>query len=117
MSRVHLGRVLVHPLGNIFWEHDREFLRLRSASTIISTTGCELPSTTSARRFPVCVLDTRQRRGAAIAAAVVADQGAPRSWHFIRRFTFIDRATVRGWLKDPVIVENILAREARWIFE
>jgi hypothetical protein len=116
MSGVQTGRVLAHPKGRTFWHVDRQYLQLHAAELITLRSRFELPSTTTARAFPLCLLDSRQRRGAAIAVPIVADQGAPRSFHYISRFTRIDHNTVRGWLKDPVILDQILRRETRWAF-
>ena len=113
-SRKQFDRVINSEQGARYWEHDRFFLRLRSSASIVQTFPCEILPSLAAARFPLALLNTRPRRGAALLAAMLAGIDVPRSNQFINRFAGVDRKTVARWMRDPVIAEQILLRIPQW---
>lgn len=113
-SRKQLQRTLVSGPGERYWELEPHFLRLLSVAAIVCSYHCPVLGSVVAARFPLALLDTRQRRGAALLAAVLTGIEVPRANQFISRFAGVDRKTVSRWMKDPVIAKQILLRVPQW---
>ena len=103
-------RLLGSPGGERYWERDRHLLRLRAAGRIAASYPEEVLISRHARRFPLELLNSRPRRGAALVAAMLACVDTPCSNVFISRFASVDRQTVSRWMHDPAIKANVLER-------
>lgn len=112
-----LRRILESREGGRYWTRDRSFLRLHSEARILVSYPGEVLSSAGAVRFPLALLDSRTRRGAALLAAVLAGIDKPRSNQFIGRFAGVDRKTISRWMKDPVIAGSILQRTPAWAMQ
>lgn len=113
-SRKQSLRILEGELGQRYWHLEGGSVVLRAARKVLDSFSIEAYEVAGARSFDLGLLDTRPRRGAALLAAIVATDGAPRSWAFVSRFAGVDRGTVRRWIKDPVIREQILDKVPQW---
>lgn len=100
--------------GKRYWEGEARFLRLQSTMNILQSFDCEILPSLAAARFPLAVLNTRSRRGAALLAAILTGIDVPRSNHFVNRFARVDRKTVGRWMRDPIISSEILLRAPAW---
>lgn len=86
-------RLLTSKKSARYWEMDRGFLRLHGIASIVTSFPECFPSS-KALYFPLSFLHSRQRRGAALLAPLVATADAPRSIAFVERFTGVNRKTV-----------------------
>jgi hypothetical protein len=93
-----------------YWDVEPRFLRLHSSEAVVCSFPCEVLASNRAVRLEAALLNSRQRRGAALLAAVLAGTEAPRSNAFISRFAGVDRQTVSRWMEDPVVRGEILRR-------
>lgn len=110
-SRKQYRRILDDPRGRRYWTMEGEHLVLRAEAAILRSfvPEYEILNSRAALSFPVTLLNNRQRRGAAVLAAVLAGTTLV-SNAFISRFTKVDRGTISGWQTDPTIRDHILAR-------
>lgn len=115
-SAKHLARILSSDKSLRYWEPAGTNLLLRRAGAVLASFPPESTSLwRAAMSFSVAVLDTRQQRGAALLAPVLAFTESPRSNEFLHRFAGVDPQTVSRWQKDPVIRRHILSKCPQWV--
>lgn len=113
-GRKQIGRVLGGPKGRRYWLVDAGWLRLIGVQRVVQSYDGEIVDARHGVSFRIEMLNTRQRRGAALFAAVVGGSDRPRSRAFIARFAGVDRKTLARWQRDPVIRAEILNRCEEW---
>jgi len=115
-SRKQYGRLMADSRGERYWTKEPRSLLLRSEAKVLASHAAEreILASRAALTFPIEVLDTRPRRGAAILAAMLAGNTDPISHAFIQRFARVDRGTIGRWMRDTVISDQILARHAEY---
>lgn len=113
-SAKQIRRVLEGEAGMRYWSIEGETLVLRASQRVLASFELEPFDSAAAISYPLEILHSRPRRGAALFAAIVATPGAPRSWAFIARFAGVDRGTVRRWRRDPAIRRDIFKRVPQW---
>lgn len=102
---------------NRYFEVEGRRARLSGQQVIIEglPEGLDLFFSRHSRSFPLRLLDSRPRRGAALVAAALAGVDNPRSNAFLSRFVGVDRKTIAVWLRDPVIRDQILDKVPSWV--
>ena len=105
-------RLLDDSRGERYWTKEPRSLVMRSEARVLESLAAdrEVLRSRAAASFPIELLNTRQRRGAALLAAILAGNTEPVSNAFISRYARVDRGTIGGWMRDPVIRDQILVR-------
>ena len=111
-SRKQYQRLMEDSRGERYWTKEPRSLLLRAEARVLASHAAqrEILLSPAAAAFPLELLNTRQRRGAAILAAMLSGNSNPVSNAFINRVARVDRGTIRGWMRDQVISDQILLR-------